>query len=233
MSGSDRAAPAAWARRRPDVVRHYERLLREHGATAHGMEWKDEASQRLRFDVLCEVCGLEGRTLHEVGAGAGHLVDHLAARGIGAHYSGSDVAPAMVEAARARHPDHEFAVGDLFDDHRPEAHDVVVASGVFNVRMDESDEAWGEYVREAVRRMWRRCRVAIAFNLMSDHVDFRKPILYHADAGEMLDFCRRELSRYVVLRHDYPLYEYTIYVYRRPPERLGEPLGSAAAGHSR
>jgi hypothetical protein len=50
---------------------------------------------------------------------------------------------------------------------------------------------------------------------MSDHVDFRSDDLFYSDAGETLDFCRRELGRFVTLRHDYPLYEYTVYVYRQ------------------
>ena len=53
-----------------------------------------------------------------------------------------------------------------------------------------------------------------------DRVDFRSPSLYYANPGEVVDFCCRELSRYVVLRHDYPLYEHTIYVYREPPVSL-------------
>ena len=58
------------------------------------------------------------------------------------------------------------------------------------------------------------CRSGIAFNLITDQVDFREPQLFYADPTETLDFCRRALSRHVVIRHDYPLYEYTTYVYR-------------------
>ena len=64
--------------------------------------------------------------------------------------------------------------------------------------------------------MYDSCQLAIAFNMMSDNVDFRTENLYYSDAGEMLRFCRRELSPFVLLRDDYPLYEYTIYVYRDP-----------------
>jgi hypothetical protein len=66
-----------------------------------------------------------------------------------------------------------------------------------------------------VRRMWALARQAIAFNLLTDQVDHRVPALHYASPGLWLDFCRRELGRHVVLRHDYPLHEYTLYVYRR------------------
>jgi hypothetical protein len=41
-------------------------------------------------------------------------------------------------------------------------------------------------------------------------------VLFYAKAADVLAFCRRELSRWMVLRHDYPLHEYTVYVYRHP-----------------
>ena len=107
------------------VVEHYEQRLRLHGPTARGMDWKDEASQRLRFDVLCAVCDLNGKTVHEVGAGAGHLCDHLRDRKIEAEYSGSDLSAAMVEAARRLHPDVPFEQRDLLLEPGTHAYDVL------------------------------------------------------------------------------------------------------------
>lgn len=208
---SDPVPPAA----RRAVAEHYERRLAEHGATARGMDWKDEASQALRFRMLCAVCDLSGRSVHEVGAGAGHLLDHLREHGIACDYSGSDLSPAMVAAAKQRHPDAGFAVLDPLDGALPRA-DVVVCSGVFHVKLDAEDEAWWEFVEAMLRRMWSACRVAIAFNLITDQVDFRVPELFYADPERTLAFCRRELSRHVALRHDYPLYEYTVGVRREP-----------------
>jgi SAM-dependent methyltransferase len=201
------------------VVRHYEAQLRRHGPTAEGMDWKDAASQRLRFRILCEVCDLRGRSLHEIGAGAGHLLDYLRENGIAADYSGSDLSPAMVEAARRLHPGARFEQRDLLLEAPPRSYDVVVCSGLFHVSLGCAEPAWRCFVEETLRRMWGLCRVAIAFNLMSDQVDWRAPTLFYASPGETLDFCRRELGRSLTLRHDYPLHEYTVYVYREPAPR--------------
>ena len=201
-------------RLRRSVVEHYERRLQEHGPTARGMDWKDEASQRLRFEVLCDVCDLAGKAVHEIGAGAGHLLDYLRERGIDTSYSGSDLSGEMVEVARRLHPGVPFEQGDATSgDGR---HDVLLCSGLFHVKLDGDDAEWETFVRSAVRRMYERCRVAIAFNLMSDQVDYRSDALYYANPGAVLNFCFSELSRHVMLRHDYPLYEYTVYVYRKP-----------------
>ena len=197
-----------------DVVAHYERQLARYGPTARGMDWKDEASQRLRFEVLCDVCDLTGRSVHEIGAGAGHLVDHLRERGIAADYSGSDLSPAMVEAARARHADVAFDCRDPLADDDAGPWDVVLCSGLFHVKLGRDDDEWWHFVSQTVRRMWQQSRVAIAFNLMSDRVDFRSPTLYYANPGAVLAFCQDELSRRVAIRHDYPLHEFTVHVHR-------------------
>ncbi len=198
------------------IVAHYERALERFGPTARGMDWKDEASQRLRFSVLCDVCDLAGKSLLEVGAGAGHLVDFLAQRGIDADYTGIDLSEAMVAAARRRHPGARFERRDLLADEPPAVYDVVLCSGLFHVKLDHREGEWRDFVRATLRRMYQSCRLAIAFNAMSDAVDFRNEDLYYAEVGEMLDFCRSELSRFIGLRHDYPLHEYTVYVYREP-----------------
>lgn len=199
------------------VVDHYERQLRRHGPTARGMDWKDEASQDLRFAVLCDVCELEGRSVAEIGCGAGHLADFLQRRGIEATYFGCDLSEAMVSAARLRHPELRFECLDILCDPLPECYDVVICSGLFHVKLDRSQDEWRDFVHAMLRRMYEACRLAIAFNLMTDQVDFRSPDLYYSRPADTLDFCREALSRFVQLRHDYPLYEYTTYVFREPP----------------
>jgi len=198
------------------IVEHYERQLARYGPTPRGMDWKDSASQRLRFEILTGPFRLDGMRVHEVGCGAGHLVDWLAERGASARYTGSDLSQAMVESARARHPDVHFERRDILEEARDDRYDLVLCSGLFHVKLGRSSEEWQAFVRCCLRRMYQMCRVAIAFNLMSDQVDFRKSELYYADLGDTLDFCRQELSRYVSLRHDYPLYEATFHVHRNP-----------------
>ncbi len=199
---------------RSTVVEYYEQRLAQHGPTAQGMDWKDADSQRLRFEVLSAVCDLEGKSVHEVGAGAGHLCDFLRERGLAAEYSGSDLSAAMVEAARRAHPGVVFERRDALAKSPAAPWDVLVCSGLFHVKLDTPDSDWRAFVEAVLRRMFADCRSAIAFNLMSDRVDFRIDTLYYSSPEEMLDFCRREFSRHVVLRHDYPLYEYTVHVRR-------------------
>jgi SAM-dependent methyltransferase len=197
------------------VVAHYEARLREHGPGARGMDWKDERSQRLRFAMLLDGLELAGRSLHDVGCGSGELYAYLEERGLAVDYRGSDLSAEMIAAARARHPRATFERADLLADELAPA-DVLVTSGLFHVKLAAPDEAWGSFVRDMLRRMFALARHAIAFNLMSDQVDFRVPELHYTSPAETLAFCQRELSRHVRVRHDYPLHEYTVHVRRAP-----------------
>ncbi len=178
------------------------------------MDWKDAESQRLRFSMLCEVADLSERSVYEVGAGAAHLCTYLQKEHTTAVYAGCDLSPEMVEAARRLHPDADIEIRDILLDPPARQYDIVVCSGVFHVKLATAESEWRDYTYDVIRRMYAMCDVAIAFNLMTDHVDYRADELFYAQPGEILDFCRRELSRYVTLRHDYPLYEFTTYVYR-------------------
>jgi len=42
---------------------HYEYVLRQHGDSPQGVNWADADSQRLRFQIICDVGNLNGRKI--------------------------------------------------------------------------------------------------------------------------------------------------------------------------
>ena len=196
------------------VRRLYEESLQAHGTTSRAVGWNDEASQRLRFEKLAAVIasGESALRVNDLGCGYGAMFDFLAAR-FGdrlAAYHGIDISGEMVAAARARVRDARasFAASDTLHDDA----DYTFASGTFNVRMDASEEQWTAHVEASVLAMAAKSRKGLAFNLLSTYVDWRAERLYYADPCHFFDFCRRRVSRFVTLLHDYPLYEWTILV---------------------
>ena len=55
---------------------------------------------------------------------------------------------------------------------------------------------------------------AIAVNMMTNYVDYRDKYLFYYSPEEMFRFAK-SLSRNVVLRHDYPLYEFSLFIYKK------------------
>jgi SAM-dependent methyltransferase len=206
--------------RREHVVCHYENQLRQHGPTAEGMNWKDAASQHLRFRVLTDGLDLTGAKVHDVGAGVGHLYEYFRDQGRDVEYSGSDLSQDMVEAARGRYPEAQFVQQDVLNlkHNSGESFDFLFCSGLFHVKLDCPEEEWAAFVEHAVGRMYALCKVAISFNMMSDRVDYRADGLYYSNPDAMQAFCEG-LGGRVVLNHDYPLYEYTVQLFRDVVEK--------------
>ena len=201
------------------VVRYYTEALARHGASARGVDWNSEESQRLRFDQLARLWepGQPPGSLNDYGCGVGALCEHLRGRGWTGAYTGFDIAPAMIATASDRFAGDAAAQfvgqeGDLT------IADVSVASGIFNVKLDADDGTWREYVERTLDRLREISRSAFAFNVLSTWSDpeRRRDYLFYADPADMLSYCQRRFSRHVALLHDYPLYEFTMLV--RVPE---------------
>jgi hypothetical protein len=92
--------------------------------------------------------------------------------------------------------------------------DYVVMNGVFTEKIALAHEAMWNYVRQILRRIWPHARRGLAFNVMSNHVDWERADLFHLSCDVLLAFLKAELSRHCLIRHDYGLFEYTTYVYR-------------------
>lgn len=196
------------------VDRYYTAKVREHGATARGVDWNSEESQRLRFEQLLRVRADDRPfSLVDYGCGYGALVDHLDAAGLPYTYVGLDISEEMVRIARERYADRP---GVRFTTQEAEAGtaDYCVASGIFNVRLETAADAWLEYIHATLDRLDRIGQRGFAFNALTAYSDVERmrPDLYYTDPLSLFDRCKRQYSRQVALLHDYPLYEFTILV---------------------
>jgi len=199
-------------------ARYYGDRFAEHGASARGVDWKDEASQRLRFARLLDVVDRHDAhfTLLDYGCGYGALVPYLRERGLDVDYQGFDVSPTLL--AHARHAFEDASHTFVGAEQELVPSDYAVASGVFNVRLDHDDEEWTAYVVDQLRRLARFARRGFAFNMLTAYSEPEKmrPDLYYADPCFYFDVCKREFSRHVALAHDYGLWEFTIHVRTGP-----------------
>jgi SAM-dependent methyltransferase len=196
----------------------YEGWLAEHGpAASQAVGWNDPAMQRLRFEVLAQV--MEGDApvaVADFGCGTGALFAYLAAREapppLGA-YTGYDVLPAMVGAARELHPDPRarFEVGTAV----AEPVDYVLASGAFTLRPGIADADWEAHVRGVVGALWEQARRGLAFNLLGRGQPDPEPTVYTGDPVGWATWCSSALpGARVALRQGPPLPEFTVLVRR-------------------
>jgi SAM-dependent methyltransferase len=204
-----------------EVEALYAGNLSEYGLESRAVGWPDPQSQLLRFKKLAYVIEADPPdapiSVSDWGCGYGAMFEFLDRRpGFElASYRGYDISPEMVEAARknVRDPRADFVAGSRIDMDA----DYTFVSGTFNVRREASEEAWAKFVKRTLVEVGERSRRGFAFNLLTTAVDWRKDDLYYGDPAEYFEFCRTEISEYVALLQDYPLFEWTIAVSHGPP----------------
>lgn len=210
---------------RGQVEVYRENFLR-HGDTAQGTYHNDRATQYLRFERLVEPLlryAPPGFSLHDVGAGSAELHRYLLDRGIAHRYSGSEIVPEMVAAARAKFPEAEVRLRAIAEAAPSESYDFVVLCGTFNQPGDIGRDAWARFVEDTLRRMFALCRLGISFNFLTSYNTFAIERLHYQDPLAIAGFCLRELSRFVVVDHSLPLYEANVAVFREECIRAAHP----------
>lgn len=196
-----------------DVATYYTGKLTEHGPTAQGVDWRDSASQHVRFNALLTLVEDCTASLLDIGCGVGALLPHARSRGFSGAYLGTDIAPAMLQQARNLHgSDASARFQQRIAPDQP--YDYAVASGIFNVRLTHDTAAWQAYMEETVALMNRSARRGFAFNCLTSYsdADRMRPDLHYADPLPWFDRCKRNYARAVALLHDYGLWEWTLIV---------------------
>jgi SAM-dependent methyltransferase len=178
------------------------------------VDWNGEESQTLRFDQLSKIfTGSGSISVNDLGCGYGAYFAYLLQRYKEVRYTGLDVSGDMVAAAKRR---YEAASNALFvcATVPDQMADFGVASGIFNVRLGQSDADWQAYLRTTLDVLDRTSIKGFAFNCLTSYSDADKmrDYLYYADPCAVFDYCKRHYSRNVALLHDYGLYEFTILV---------------------
>lgn len=195
-----------------DVSDYYAEKLREYGLTPAGVDWNSEESQELRFSQLLKVVEGDNFSLLDYGCGYGALLPYLNKSYPMASYSGYDCEESMIDAARKENTGLSASWTTQISENAK--YDYIVASGIFNVRLEHSDDSWAEYIKSILQIFNKHANKGFSFNVLTAYSDkeYMRDYLYYADPSYFFDYCKKEFSKYVAVLHDYPLYEFTILV---------------------
>jgi SAM-dependent methyltransferase len=192
----------------------YEDSLAKHGRSPESVGWTMPGSQEMRFDKLLSVVDPkdEGFDVNELGCGYGELLPYAISQGYKLKgFDGYDISEKMIEQAKDHLAGYE-QVNLYVDSAIHHKRDYTITSGIFNVKFEQSEDKWKEFIFQTLEMMMDNSNKGIAFNLLTSYVDFTVDHLFYADPMEFFDHCKRNLSKRVTLIHDYPLYEWTMIV---------------------
>lgn len=203
------------------IVKHYESCLERHGDSHLGVDWPKLDDALKRYRVMCEVEKFSSKknktsTLLDFGCGGGHLLEFIKKNELTQFtYSGCDLSPKFIDLCKSKFPGVPFfQVDALQEPDKLGSYDFIVMNGVFTEKRELTfDEMWN-YFQKLVSAVYEKTSIGLAFNVMSKHVDWERNDLFHLSHDLLVSFLIKHLGRNFVIRNDYGLYEYTVYVYR-------------------
>ena len=193
---------------------HFDERVEKYGAGLQSVDWKSRGAQSNRFRELLKVVDFSAPfSILDYGCGDGELIRFLNAAGADFQYFGFDASPQMIEAARREFAGSKNCLFSTRLEDFPKT-DYAVASGVFNLKFDADDESWKEYVKAVILEMNALSYKGFSFNALTSYSDVerQRADLFYADPLFWFDFCKRNVSRFVSLLHDYPEYDFTMIV---------------------
>ena len=205
-----------------DIVQHYEQCLALHGDSHLGVDWPKKEDADTRYRVMLDVARFDPAppdnavpSLLDFGCGAAHLWSYMLQQGF-QHwkYAGLDLSEKFVALCREKFPEARFYCGDVLQqDIAIETVDYLIMNGVFTEKRSLSFDEMLAYAQQLLTTVFPLASRGIAFNVMSKQVDWERDDLFHLPIDTLAQFLTKTLSRHFIVRHDYGLYEYTVYLY--------------------
>lgn len=194
------------------VAEKYRQAFRRHGRSSAAVLCP-KGRHELRFAALTAPFDLVGKRVLDFGCGLGHLCTYLTENNISCDYLGVDIVEEFIESNVRNFPDRRFAhisgISDI-----EQSFDLVMASGVFNLRYLANKTANFNYVQERVRELFGLAEEGLSIDFMTSHVDFVQPDAFHFDPSDCATFVAKALSRRFVINHQYLPFEFCVSVFR-------------------
>ena len=194
--------------------KHYKSTYLKHGATAKGVDWRNEKTASIRHDQFFQLFQHDSNAcVLDIGCGHGSFYSYLIKKKFKGEYTGIDIVDEMVEYANKNISQGRFFICDFLQD-KIEKYDYLIANGIFTQKLDVSHREMEKFVLAFAEKMFLKCKKGIAFNLMSSCVNFHAENLFYKSPSEMIAYVMSRLSGNFILNHNYRMYEYTLYVYK-------------------
>ena len=199
-----------------NLKEYYENLYETHGRHSASVQHVSYEEQCKRFKILTQNIDATDSII-DLGCGLADLYAYLKTQHFIGQYLGLDFVENFIHSNEELYREDQqshFKVFDLYLDELPIGFDHVILSGVFNNLMKDNEE----FMKMTVLKMFNAAKQSISFNMLSTYVDFQDNDLYYYDPKGVFDFCKKEISPLVTLKHDYGLgannypYEFTVFI---------------------
>ena len=198
------------------LAKHYDECFKKHGDNNLGVDWPNYKDTLTRHGVMLDLTKEEDCSILDFGCGLGHFYRFIEASGndMRIKYSGLDIGESFINTCKKKCPYLNFYHTDILVNDDIPTFDYIVCNGTFTEKRELSQDEMKEFFTSVLIKLWSKANKGIAFNVMSKLVDWERDDLFHMPMDELGWILKNNLSRNFIIRNDYKLYEYTVYVYK-------------------
>jgi SAM-dependent methyltransferase len=186
--------------------------FQKHGYSLQSLLWL-KGKQDIRYDILTSFYECEGKRFLDIGCGFGDLNKILAQKCRNYQYLGLDLSDEFIGKAREIYTGSNirFVTAEFLEYEFAEKFDFIIASGVFNYKLKDIDNY--RFIESALEKALDLSVDGLAFNFISDKVDYRYEELFYSSPEKILGMAYR-FSRNVILRNDYMPFEFSLCIFK-------------------
>lgn len=210
------------------LATHYRKCLKKHGDCSIGMDWPREKDNLRRFAVMAELferdllSSKRDIKLLDFGCGTSRFYSFLLEKGLAKRivYTGVDIVSESIEISKRKFPNNAYHCLDILASEKSlGVHDYVTINGVFTQKRNMAEKEMRSFLERVLTRLYPCFRKGLAFNAMSDQVDFKRRGSFHVDLDWAAKMLADKVTRHFMVRHDYGLYENTFYLFKKEDRR--------------
>ena len=187
----------------------YDKGLQQYGYDIKALCSGTEERRQIRFKTLCEVGITSNCSVLDLGCGFGDFYRYLYDRGLHVKYVGYDIQPKLVDMARSLYSGAEFHVKDIQIEDFPDF-DYIVSTSAFNLPLESTDNY--DFAENMLSISYQHAKKGVAIDFFTTYTDFPNHVLF-AYSPERLFSIAKNITKRVCLRHDYPLFDFCLYLY--------------------
>jgi hypothetical protein len=202
------------------IIENQRKAYREsffrYGESPRGVKWNNIETQYLRFERLIYYLRnyLKNSTIHDIGSGLCDFHKFLLKNKIKHKYSGSEIVQEMIDYSLIKFNDITLYNQDFLKISK-EKYDFIFLSGTLNLKLNTLHSEWERYSYELINKMFQHAKKAIVFNCLNIFNTFSDDELMYFNPLDVLDYCIKNLSRFVIIDNSYPLYEFTVTIFKK------------------
>lgn len=196
-----------------ETIERYSSRYQKFGYSPKSLGW-DKGKQDVRFEILTSQYDFSEKSILDIGCGFGDLNKTLNEKYANNYsYLGVDLVPALVNEARKQYvgDNINFRTGDFLDISFENTFDFVIASGIFNHRLNNVNNY--DLIEAAIIKALSLSNDGLAFDFLSDKVDYQLEHTFHSSPEIILSIAYK-YSRNIVMRNDYMPFEFALFIFK-------------------